>query len=346
MGSVLAHFGDMFDLRSLARPVIGAPMAGGPSTPALAAAISDSGGLGFLAAGYKTAGQLADDLTATRGLTSGPIGLNLFVVTTNAPNPDSLAAYRCELEPEARRYGVELGAPLFDDDDWEAKVAVVLDLKPDIVTFTFGCPGAETIAGLHRAGITTGATVTTSREAIIAADRGVKTLIVQGAAAGGHRGSFDVGMSPSQEALDVLLANVRSRTVLSIIAGGGVSGARQAETLLRGGAQAVQVGTALLLADEAGTNPTHRAALSDPQFTTTALTNAFTGRWARGLVNRFMRDHPLAPPAYPQVHHLTSPIRKAAAAAGDPNGLHLWAGTGYRLARPNSAAQIVEGMTP
>jgi nitronate monooxygenase len=336
----------MFDLRSLARPIVGAPMAGGPSTPALAAAISDTGGLGFLAAGYKTADQVADELTATRELTSGPIGLNLFVVTANAPNPDSLAAYRRELAPEAVRYGVELGTPLFDDDDWKAKVAVVAELKPDVVTFTFGCPSTETIARLHRAGITTGATVTTSREAVIAADRGVKTLIVQGSAAGGHRGTFDVGMSSSREALDALLAAVRSRTVLPIVAGGGVSGAHQAEALLRGGAQAVQIGTALLLADEAGTNPTHRMALSDPQFTTTALTNAFTGRWARGLVNRFMREHPLAPPAYPQVHHLTSPIRRAAAAAGDPNGLHLWAGTGYRLARPDTAAQIVEDITP
>jgi hypothetical protein len=154
VGPVLAHLDDMFDLRSLARPIVGAPMAVGPSTPALAAAISDSGGLDFLAAGYRTADQLADDLTATRELTSGPIGLNLFVVTANAPNPDYLAAYW------SRRLGVmgvEVGVPLFDDGDWEAKVAVVLDLKPDIVTFTFGCPSAEAIAGLHRAGITTGA---------------------------------------------------------------------------------------------------------------------------------------------------------------------------------------------
>ena len=112
----------------------------------------------------------------------------MFVVTANAPNPDSWAAYRRELQPEAGRYGVELGAPLFDNDDWKAKVDVVVDLKPDVLTFTFGCPSAEAIARLHRAGITTGATVTTSHEAVIAVDRGVKTLIVQGSAAGGHRG--------------------------------------------------------------------------------------------------------------------------------------------------------------
>ena len=321
-------------------------MAGGPSTPALAAAVSDSGGLGFLAAGYRTANQMADDFTATRELTGGPIGLNLFVVTASNPDSESLAAYRRELEPDARRYGVEVGVPRFDDDGWEAKVAVVLDLKPDIVTFTFGCPSAGTIARMHKAGIATGATVTTSHEAASAADRGVKTLIVQGAAAGAHRGTFGVGPSPSEEPLDLLLAQIRSHTVLPIVAGGGVSEARHVEILLRGGAQAVQIGTALLLADEAGTNPTHRAALSDPQFTTTALTNAFTGRWARGLANRFMQDHPLAPPAFPQVHHMTSPIRRAAAAAGDPHGLHLWAGTGYRQARPLPAAEIVEDLTP
>ena len=129
-----------------------------------------------------------------------------------------------------------------------------------------------------------------------------------------------------------------------VVAGGGVHDAAGLQLLRDAGAAAVQIGTAYLLAEEAGTNPTHRAALDDPTFTETAVTRAYTGRWARGLANRFIAAHADAPAGYPHVHHLTSPLRRAAAAAGDPDVAHLWAGTGHVHTRASGAAEITRSL--
>ena len=133
----------MFELRDLEVPVVGAPMAGGASTPALAAAVSDAGGLGCLAGGNKTAEQVASELTETRRATSGPVGLNLFVVEPFHPLPDTLDAYRRSVQPEATRLGVTLGAPTWDDDGWGTKLEAAFDLRPDVVSFTFSCPSTR-----------------------------------------------------------------------------------------------------------------------------------------------------------------------------------------------------------
>src|SRR5918992_3286622 len=137
-----------FALDLLVHPIVQAPMAGGPSTPALAAAVSGAGGLGFLAGGYKTADQVAAEVDAVRAATSAPLGVNLFVVEPYEPDPDTLDAYRRSVEPEAARLGVELGQPRWDDDHWQAKLDLVLDVRPDIVSFTFGCPSSDVLRRL------------------------------------------------------------------------------------------------------------------------------------------------------------------------------------------------------
>lgn len=321
-------------------------MAGGASTPALAAAVTEAGGLGYVAAGYKTAAAVADDLAAVRAATSGPLALNVFIVERHEPIKEELDAYRAALEPEAKRLGATLGEPTWDDDGRRAKLELVLDERPDLVSFTFGCPEAEVLSRLADAGVHTAVTVTTADEAREAVVRGAQSLVVQGPDAGAHRGTWDLLAEPSTQPLPELIRDVRAAVDVPLVAGGAVMDAADVEAVLGAGAVAALCGTAYLLADEAGTNPLHRKALTDPAFEVTELTRAYTGRWARGLANRFIAEHRDAPAAYPQLHHLTAPLRKAAVAAGDAQVAHLWAGTGHALARPGPAAEITRSLTP
>ena len=339
----------MFTLKSLQRAVVGAPMAGGPSTAALAAAVSNAGGLGFLAAGYKSPAVLDADITAARALTDRPFGVNLFVPdavnTGGAGTSGQVAAALAYREQLGRDYPPEL-LPLpdpEDDDGWAAKLDLVRRQQVPVVSFTFGLPGRDVIAALQDAGSAVAVTVTTAAEAVLAVSAGARMLCVQGPDAGGHRGTFDAAAEPAEQPLVELTGAVRTAVSpdVELIAAGGISTAAQVRTLRAEGADAVQIGTALLLSPEAGTAAVHRAALQDPQFTHTALTRAFSGRTARGLANRFMAAHPDAPAAYPLVNQMTKALRAQAAAASDPHGTSLWAGTGYRSALPEPAAAVV-----
>jgi nitronate monooxygenase len=337
---------DVFDLLDLTLPVVAAPMAGGPSTSALAAAVSEAGGLGFLAAGYKSAQAVATEVAAARSATAGPLGVNLFVVEPYEPDPDAVQAYRRSLEPDAARLGTSLGRARWDDDHWQAKVDMMLDLRPEVVSFTFGCPPREVLHRMAIQGILSSVTVTTVAEAEAAVARGAASLCVQGHHAGGHRGTWNVEAPPDTTPLPALVSAVASTVGVPVVAGGGVVDASSVETLMDNGAVAAQVGTAYLLADEAGTNATHRAAMTDLRFTETALTRAYTGRWARGLANRFIADHADAPAGYPHLHHMTSPLRQAAVTAGDVDVAHLWAGTGHARVRPAAARDITRALAP
>lgn len=334
-----------FDVRALDVPVIIAPMAGGPTTPELAAAGSNAGGLGFLAGGYLTAEVFAERITAARGLTTGPLGANLFVPQPSAARPDAINAYATALAGESERYGVRLGDARFDDDQWAAKLEVVLDLKPEVVSFTFGLPEAEECARLRGAGISTVATVTTLADAELAVARGVDVVAVQGPDAGGHRGTFDPVAAPPTQPLAQLLRATTIALDVPVIAAGGLMTAADVADVTVSGAVAAQLGTAFLLAEEAGSSPVHRAALTDPRFTETAVTPSFSGRYARGLRNRFIDEHDAqAPFGYPEVHYLTIPVRAAAVRAGDPDGVNVWAGTGFRKAVTGSVADIIAAL--
>ena len=196
------------------------------------------------------------------------------------------------------------------------------------------------------------ATVTTVAEALEAAGQGVDALVVQHAGAGGHSAAFQPGTGGHDESRDdsrpgttaELVALVRSAVGLPLVAAGGVMDRAGLEAVLAAGAQAAQLGTAFLRTDESGARQLHKDALASPRFTETRLTRAFTGRPARALVNEFVRDHPDAPEAYPAVHHLTAPLRAAAAAAGDAERLNLWAGTGWQQARAGSVAEVMAGL--
>jgi nitronate monooxygenase len=332
-----ARFGDLWD-----RPVVVAPMAGGPSTIDLVVAVGEAGSFGFVAAGYKTAAELEAELRAVRALTTRPFGVNLFVPGAATRHGDAVTAYARELAPEAARLGVELGPPSWDDDDWDAKLAIVAAAAPAMCSFTFGCPPGKDVEALRRRGVVVVVTVTDLAEAGAAESAGAEAVCAQGVEAGAHRGAFDDEADDDLLSTIDLVAAIRSRSALPIIAAGGIARPDDVRAALDAGAVAVQCGTAFLRADESGASPLHKAALVDPAFSATDLTRAFTGRRARGLRNRFMRDHGGAPSAYPEIHHLTRPLRAAAVRRSDPSTTNLWAGTGHRLARTGPAAAIVE----
>lgn len=311
-------------------PVVLAPLAGGPSTPELAAAVADAGGVGFLGGGYLAPEALEERLRHARTLTRGTLGVNLFVLREQPVDEAALAAYARELADEG-----ELGEPRFDDDGFAEKLEVVVASGVEIVSTTFGPPPPELVRKAHAAGMQVWATAATVEDA--AAVTGADVLVAQGIEAGGHRGAFDDADETDLPLLDLLAA--LGRTGLPLVAAGGIADAVAAAAAREAGAAAVQAGTAFLLCPEAGTSAPHREAVA--RGGTTALTRAFTGRRARGIVNRFMRDHPDAPSAYPHVHHLTAPLRAAARAAGDAERINLWAGTGLAAVRERPAAEVV-----
>ena len=324
----------------LPRPLALAPMAGGPSTPAMPVAAAQADGMGFLAAGYKTPALLAEQVAAVRAATTGPFGVNLFV-----PGPPAdlaaAAAYRDSLLPLAASLGVELPEPHQDDDAWDAKLEILTDEPVPVVSFTFGCPPAEAVSRLHAVGSACWATVTSGPEARQAQAAGADALVVQGAGAGGHRAVFDPTVPAPTATLEELAEEVRALSPLPIVVAGGLTSPEEVRRWTERGVP-VSAGTAFLDAAEAGTSPVIRAALRDERFTTTALTRAFSGRLARGLVNDFMHDHEDAPASYPAVNQVTGPIRGAGSRAGDSRVVSLWAGTSWREARPGATAEIYD----
>ena len=320
-------------------PVVGAPLAGGSSTPELTAAVSDAGGLGFIAAGYKTVDEVRREIEQVRARTRRPFGVNVFFPTHLVADEAAVSEYTVRLAREAERYGVACGQGRWSDDGWEGKLELVTRERPAVASFTFGCPDRSIVARVQGSGIAVWCTVTTPAEATAAAAAGVDALVVQGAEAGGHQGSFD-DTDEAPIGLLALLQLVRDATHLPLVAAGGIANGVGVAGVIAAGASAAQIGSGLMLTPEAGTSAPHRAAFAGAA--PTALTRAFSGRRARGVVNRFMRDHDAAAPkAYPHVHYVTAPLRAAARAAADADGINLWAGQAYSLAEAIPAAELI-----
>jgi nitronate monooxygenase len=330
-------------LDEIAHPIVLAPLAGGSSTPELTAAVSEAGGLGFLASGYLTPEALEARMVSVRELTDAPFGVNLFVPGDPEAETPGLDEYLGRLAPEASRYGAGLGEARYDDDGYAQKLALVAEHRPAVVSFTFGCPEPEQIAAVRQAGVEAWVTATNAREAAAGAKAGADALVLQGSEAGGHRASFD-DIDDEPLSTLVLLRVVAHRVRLPLVATGGLTDGPGVAAALAAGAAAAQLGTAFLRATEAGTEPAYRDALASRA--PTALTRAFSGRRARGIVNRFMSEHSTeAPAAYPQVHYATAPLRAAARKRGDADGFNLWAGQAHELAPSGSAAEIVRSIS-
>jgi nitronate monooxygenase len=332
------HYAGSVILDACALPIVLAPLAGGPSTPELAAAVSNAGGLGFVAGGYLSAADLAGRMAATRRLTSKPFGVNLFVPGPAGP-AGAVREYARAVTDEAATVHTAAGEPRHEDDDWTAKITMLLDSPPPVVSFTFGLPGIDVIRRFRAAGAEVWVTVTSVTEAVDAAAAGADLLVVQGAEAGGHRGGGD-DAPENAVGLLALLQLVAARVDRPLVASGGIATGAAIAAVLGCGARAAALGTAFLDCPEAGTSRVHRDALRGAAGT--RLTRAFTGRTARGIVNGFLERHTdHAPAAYPEVHHLTAPMRAAARAAGVPDLVNLWAGQAYPLTRGMPAADLV-----
>lgn len=328
-------------LETLDVPLIQAPMAGGPSTAALAVAVSQAGGLGMLAAGYKTVEAMATEIDDARAGTLN-FGVNLFVPESDPSDPQALAAYAAALAPMAAELGKPTPEPgLFSDDHYAAKLDYLAANPVPLVSFTFGLPSAADVARLRSVGTAVVLNATDPDEISAADALGPDAIVVQGIEAGGHRATHGQAKEPSGSSTHELVSLAREYTDKPVIAAGGIADVDTARNLLSAGASFVQMGTLFLTADEAGTKDAHQDALLSGQYRDTAVTRAFSGRAARALANRFTErmaaDQVIG---YPQVHYMTAPLR--AASTDNPEGLNLWAGTGFAACREVPAAEIVE----
>ncbi|MGO4956636.1 nitronate monooxygenase [Luteococcus sp. Sow4_B9] len=331
----------------LGLPLLAAPMAGGPTSPELVAAVCAAGGSGFLPGGYLTAAQLEQNLTrlsdllTERGVANTPFGVNLFV-----PAPSDRQRDAERVLDYADRLGQEAGQPRWNDDDHYAeKLHLLVEVHPvKMVSFTFGCPRVDDVKRLHQVGSRVLVTVTDLDEARAAQDVGADALVVQGFDAGGHRGTHTVDKEPNHRDALALLPEL-APLGLPMVAAGGVATRGDVQRLLAAGAVAVQAGTAFLRCPEAGTSAAHRDLLATAHGT--RVTRAFSGRPARGLVNGFMERHEsFAPPVYPQVDQVTKPLRAAAAARGDSSQISGWAGAGWSAAQDLPAAEVFASLLP
>ena len=326
----------------LRRPVVVAPMAGGPSTPELVIAAADAGAVGFLAAGYKTPAAMAAEISAVRRASPDRFGVNLFVPGIPSTEAESIAGYVSSLAAHAEAVGASLGEPTWDDDYLDEKIAILLAGPPALVSFTFGCPPAGVIAALSDAGCLVVVTVTDPSEAAIAAAAGADAICVQGSEAGGHRGTFANDSATGEgHRLIPLMGHVATVTDLPLIAAGGIMGPGQVEVALAAGAVAVQCGTAFLRCRESGANPLYKDALVDPRYTHDGDDQGLqrqVGARPRQRVHARARRRAAG---YPEINNATRSLRAAAAGKGDTERMSLWAGQGYRSALDRPAGEII-----
>lgn len=336
--------GELLAALGVAHPIVGAPMAGGPTTPALAAAVSDGGGLGSLAAGYSRPERLRDDLRDVRRLTGRPFAVNLFVPSTQqpVPVPEDLVAVIGRLRAEV---GLPERPELPVPPAFDEQLATVLDDPPALVSFTFGAPPSAAIDALHAAGCLVGATATTAGEAVELAAGGVDVVCAQGAEAGGHRGGFHDGAGALVGTM-ALVPQVVDAVTVPVVAAGGIADGRGVAAALALGADAAQVGTAFLACPEAGTAPAFRQRIGTLRAEDLVLTDRVTGKPVRAVRNRLVDELAgIAPVPYPQLHAWTAELRQVAAAAGKVELMGMWAGqAASTAAAARPAAALVEEM--
>jgi nitronate monooxygenase len=326
-------------------PIIQGPMAGGSCTPELVAAVSNAGALGALPCSLLAPQVIDEQVARIRSLTSRPFLLNFFVQGTPAPAVDEVDTAVELLRPVWESLGwTELPVPAKWCEDFAAQFDTLVALRPAGVSFTFGILDQKQVERLHAAGILVIGTVTTVEEALAWQAIGADAVVASGVEAGGHRGTFigrqqDATLS-AQELWPAVAAAVR----IPVIAAGGIMDGADIRRALGLGARAVQMGTAFLVTDEAAIHPAYKARLLGGEGTT-RLTRSFSGRYARGIENGFMRrmaDVEAQVPPYPIQNALTGPIRAAAAKSGDTELMSMWAGAEFARARPMAAGRLVE----
>ncbi|MCE9672085.1 nitronate monooxygenase [Myxococcus stipitatus] len=329
-------------------PLIQGPFGGGMSSTRLAAAVSNAGGLGSFGAHHLPPADIAATVKELRERTSAPFGINLWVPLEGEkalrPTPEEFAAGVARL----KHWYDELGVPLPQypgafSQDYEAQVEAVLALAPPVFSFIFGIPSPQVLEACRQKGIVTVGTATNVDEGVALEKAGVDLIVASGSEAGGHRASF---LRPAEEspATTALVPQLADRVRTPLVASGGIADGRTVATALALGAEGVQVGTAFLACEESNASDAYRRALRQESARATVLTRVFSGRYARGIKNRFLQEltpHEEDVPPYPIQNWLTTPLRKAAAARGREDLLSLWAGQNAPLIRHTRAPELV-----
>ncbi len=332
----------------LAHPVIQAPLAGGGDTPELVAAVCNAGGLGFVGAAYSTPEQIAAIGHAVRSLATRPFGINLFSPLPAPPPPANAQVALDRIAPFFAELGLPAPTlPATQGDAFSSRLAAALDCGASVFSFTFGIPPSDAIAHIKRRWLYLMGTATTVEEAIELERAEVDAIVAQGSEAGAHRGTFGGDFGAAMIGTMALVPQVVDAVKIPVVASGGIMDGRGIAAALALGASAVQMGTAFLTTNEAGIPDVYKNAILAAHEDQTRVTRAFSGRPARGIVNRFMQevergDASEAILPYPLQNALTRPMRNAASKQGRAEFLSLWAGQGVRMARRESAADLVK----
>lgn len=336
----------MIEIPGVEQPIYLAPLGGGPSTPALAAAVANAGGLGAIAAAYLTPTEITDTILQTRALTGRPLNVNLFAGgyhATTRQDPSPILSAIAEIH---RDLGLPTPAlPEIPQDPFADQFEAILEAKPRVFSVTFGIPSLDVIERAKRAGMLVFGTATTVAEGRLLEAAGADAVVAQGSEAGGQRGTFDgpfeAGLIPLMELISGLVESLR----IPVIASGGLMDGYDVARVLKAGASAAQLGTAFLCCPESGASAAYKQALLASGDHQTAITYAFTGRAARGLENRFTRSmagHVADTLPFPIQNLLTRDLRKASAKRGNPEFLSLWAGTGVARMRALPAGELMQ----
>ena len=333
------------ELLGIQYPILQAPMAGGPTTPELVAAVSNAGALGAIGGSYLGATALRDQIRAVRALTDRPFGVNLFAPLKVAASTEEIRRAHALVDPFRAELGLTLSpAVALPVDRYAEGLAVVLEERVPVFSFTFDIPPVDDLRRLRENGTIVIGTATTVAEGMQLEAAGVDAIVGQGSEAGGHRGTFAGDFERGLIGTMALTPQLVDSVSVPVIAAGGIMDGRGIAAALALGAMGVQMGTAFLVTQESGAHPKHKAAILASSEDGTTVTRVFSGRPARALANRFTEElrsgaGDVAP--YPVQNALTQDIRRAAAQQNRTEFLALWSGQAPRLGRPLAAAELV-----
>ncbi len=335
---------EFLNITGIKIPIIQAPMAGGPSSPALVGAVSAAGGLGSIGGGYLGPRKLEDQIREVKSKTDMPFGVNLFITAPGDKEIKPGGRINDMLHRYADELGVELTESVVPFPDFDEQIEVVVENDVRVFSFTFGIPDKKYIDKLKKNHTTIVGTATSVKEALILQAAGCDCVVSQGFEAGGHRGSFEYGENIPLVGSISLIPQIADKINIPLIASGGIMDGRGIFASFSLGASAVQMGTAFLTCEEAEVNRSWLDLLNESTDTSSSITNAFTGKYARGINNRFMEE--LKPfeseiPEYPVQHQLTRELRAKAKELNNTEFMSFWAGQGSPMCRTLKAKELI-----
>lgn len=342
---------EVTELLKIKYPIIQAPMAGGITTSNLVAEVSNIGGLGMIGAGYMDSIQMRKQIREIKKLTSKVFGINLFVPNEFVVTERIVNSANEVLQPIREQLNLpqndNLEIPTFNHvvEAFNEQIKTVIEEEVSICSFTFGIPSVKVIRELKRHHIILIGTATTVREAIENERAGIDIVVVQGSEAGGHRGSFIRGHQESLVGLMSLIPQVADNVSIPVVAAGGIMDGRGLMASICLGAKAVQMGTAFLTCKESGANELHKEGIINAHEDQIVLTRSFSGKWARGVKNRFiagMQENEASIPNFPIQNTLTKEIRKASSSQKRADFMSLWSGQSPRLAEKQSVNSLIK----